>query len=52
MLSTMPGKPGDEKSKTGVPRSTLLTELKQQSELHSTHTLGQGVLFSTVDLAL
>lgn len=52
VLSTMPGKHGSEQSKTEVPRSTLLTELKQHSELHATHTLGQGVLFSRIDLAL
>jgi len=52
VLSTMPGKHGSEQSKTEVPRSTLLMELKQHSELHSTHTLGQGVLFSRIDLAL
>lgn len=52
VLSTMPGKHGDEKSKTEVPRTTLLTELGRHSELHSTHTLNQGVLFTRVDLSL
>ena len=52
VLSTMPGKHGDEKSKTEVPRATLLSELGKQSELHSTHTLKPGVLFTRVDLAL
>lgn len=52
VLSTMPGKHGDEHSHTEVPRVSLLTALGTQSELHSTHTLGQNVLFEQVDIAL
>lgn len=52
VLSTMPGKHGSEKSHTEVPRESLLTELRQQSELHSTHTLDPNVLFTRVDIAL
>jgi len=52
LLSTMPGKHGDEHSHTEVPRETLLTALRTQSELHSTHTLAQRVLFERVDVAL
>lgn len=39
MLSTMPGKHGHEKDKTEVPRRSLLKELEEQSQLHSTHLL-------------
>lgn len=52
VLSTMPGKHGDEHSHTEVPRESLLTALRTQSELHSTHTLDQQVLFERVDMAL
>lgn len=52
VLSTMPGKHGDTASRTEVPRATLLNELSRFSELHSTHTLDQGVLFTQIDLAL
>lgn len=52
VLSTMPGKHGDEHSHTEVPRTTLLTALRTQSELHSTHTLAQQVLFERVDIEL
>jgi hypothetical protein len=52
VLSTMPGKYGDEDSHTEVPRGTLLTALKTQSELHSTHSLDQWVLYERVDIAL
>ena len=52
VLSTMPGKHGAEHSHTEVPRETLLTALRTQSELHSTHTLDQEVLFERVEIAL
>lgn len=52
VLSTMPGKHGDEQSHTEVPRETLLAALRTQSELHSTHALDQRVLFERVDIAL
>lgn len=52
MLSTMPGKHGDERSRSEVPRETLLTALRTQTELHSTHTLAQRVLFEQVDITL
>lgn len=52
VLSTMPGKHGDPESRTEVPRATLLDELGRSSELHSTHTLNQGVLYAQVDLVL
>lgn len=44
VLSTMPGKHGREASSTEVPRRTLVKELAEQSELHSTHELASGVL--------
>ncbi len=52
VLSTMPGKHGDENSHTEVPRETLLSALRTQSELHSTHALDQQVLFERVDISL
>ena len=50
MLSTMPGKHGHEKDRTEVPRQTLLKELENQSELHSTHLLEPDALFQAVTI--
>jgi hypothetical protein len=44
MMSTMPGKHGTPAKKTEVPRKTLLTALKNQSQLKSTQTLKSGEL--------
>jgi hypothetical protein len=52
VLSTMPGKHGDERSHTEVPRETLLAALATQSELHSTHTLAERVLCEQIDISL
>lgn len=52
VLSTLPDRHGHEHSNTEVPRRTLLAELDAKSELHSTHTLGAGVLSTTVELTL
>ena len=52
VLSTMPGKHGDESRHTEVPRQTLLAALHGQTELHSTHMLAPQVLFERVDLSL
>jgi hypothetical protein len=52
VLSTMPGKHGNEEKRTEVPRTTLLNELSKHTELHSTHTLGPGVLFNRVEMSL
>jgi hypothetical protein len=48
MLSTMPGKHGHEKDKTEVPRKTLLKELEDRSDLHSTHLLAPDALCQEV----
>lgn len=50
MLSTMPGKHGNEKEKTEVPRQSLLNALKDQSELHSTHLLEPDALCQEVNI--
>lgn len=50
VLSTMLGKHGDVAKHTEVPRTTLLNELRKQTDLHSTHTLTEGALFTRVDL--
>jgi glyoxylase-like metal-dependent hydrolase (beta-lactamase superfamily II) len=50
MLSTMPGKHGHEKDHTEVPRQTLLKDLEDQSELHSTHRLEPDALFQEVTI--
>jgi len=52
VLSTMPGKHGDERNNTEVPRETLVTALRMHSEFHSTHTLNQGVLFDRIEIQL
>jgi hypothetical protein len=52
VLSTMPGKHGDEHRHTEVPRESLLSALRKESDLHSTHTLPPGVLVEVVELAL
>lgn len=52
VMSTMPGKHGSEASKTEVPRKTLLSALKSESELHSTDTLNRSLLFEEVHIDL
>lgn len=52
VLSTMPGKHGHEETNTEVPRRTLLDALGSESELHSTHTLDSGKLFTEVYIDL
>jgi len=42
LLSTMPGKHGNSRSKTEVPRTTLLKELEERSTLQNTVTLKIG----------
>ena len=44
MMSTMPGKHGAKKSKTEVPRETLLTALKAESQLLNTDDLPKSEL--------
>ena len=44
MMSTMPGKHGTKKSKTEVPRETLLTALKSESQLLNTDDLPKSEL--------
>ncbi len=44
LMSTRPGKHGNPKAQTEVPRSTLVAALKKSSQLHSTAALrGRGV---------
>jgi hypothetical protein len=52
VMSTMSGKHGSDKSKTEVPRKTLLAALKTESELHSTHLLEQSKLYDEVHIDL
>lgn len=52
ILSTMPGKHGDESRRTEVPRTTLLGDLAKHSELHNTHELAVGVLYKEVVLEI
>lgn len=52
IMSTMPGKHGKDSSKTEVPRKTLLSALKSESELHSTHTLDPSRLYDEVHIDL
>lgn len=52
VLSTLPGKHGSEKNKSEVPRETLVTQLRQHSDFHSTHTLKEGVLLTQVEISL
>ena len=52
VLSTMPHKHGSEESGTEVPRTTLLKELKSQTDLHATTALGAGELYVRVDIKL
>jgi len=51
ILSTKPGKHGHEKDHTEVPRLTLLKELKEQSDLHSTHLLDEGTLYQEIGIS-
>jgi hypothetical protein len=52
VLSTKPGKHGHEKDRTEVPRQTLLKALAEQSHLHSTHLLGEGILYQEIEIDL
>lgn len=52
VMSTMPGKHGSDQSKTEVPRKTLLSALKTESELHSTHLLDPSKLYDEVHIDL
>jgi hypothetical protein len=52
VMSTMPGKHGSESSGTEVPRRTLLTALKTDSDLHSTHLMDQKELVGAISLDL
>lgn len=52
MLSTLPGKHGQEKSGTEVPRTTLLNALQAETKLHSTHTMPPGELCDEVTIDL
>lgn len=45
IMSTMSGKHGDSRSKTEVPRDTLLDALETESELFNTQTLKKGNIF-------
>ena len=45
-MSTMAGKHGSEQSKTEVPRRTLVTALRKDSDLLNTQDLGTGALFN------
>lgn len=45
IMSTMPGKHGSEDKDTEVPRRTLTQELRDQSNLLSTHDVGPELLF-------
>lgn len=50
IMSTMPGKHGNPKSKTEVPRGSLVKALQAESDFHSTHLLPDGVEYFDVDL--
>ena len=50
VMSTKPGKHGSISARTEVPRSTLLSELKAHSELHSTDALKPGVLYEEIQI--
>lgn len=50
VMSTKPGKHGSISARTEVPRSTLLAELKANSELHSTDALKPGVLYEEIQI--
>ncbi len=52
VMSTMTGKHGSDQSKTEVPRKTLLSALKTESELHSTHLLDPSKLYDEVHIDL
>ena len=53
MMSTRPGKHGDKRAHTEVPRQTLVDELEAHSELHVTTTLkGENALFEDVRVKL
>jgi beta-lactamase superfamily II metal-dependent hydrolase len=55
MMSTRPGKHGNSRVSTEVPRSTLVDQLKTKSHLHNTSDLkgkGEQALFDEVVVAL
>jgi hypothetical protein len=52
VMSTKPDKHGHPESGTEVPRETLLTELRNRSDLHSTHLLATSKLCEAIEIAL
>lgn len=52
VMSTMPDKHGTPGKGTEVPRSTLVTALETESELHSTHLMDPDALCGEVSLDL
>ncbi len=52
VMSTMPGKHGDDEKDTEVPRTTLLNALESELELHSTHLMDKKALFGEITLDL
>ena len=51
LMSTMSGKHGDSRSKTEVPRDTLLDALESESELFNTQKIkGKGNIFLDCDI--
>ena len=51
VLSTMPGKHGNEQRKTEVPRKTLLQALSEHSHLHSTDAL-KDELYDEIEILI
>ena len=52
-MSTMPGKHGNARSKTEVPRQTLVKALETESELYTTQSLkGKGNISLVCDIKL
>lgn len=52
VLSTLSGKHGSEDTKTEVPRRSLLSAMKADSEFHSTQTLKPSELFKEIEIDL
>jgi ribonuclease BN (tRNA processing enzyme) len=51
-MSTMPGKHGNSRSKTEVPRQTLVDALEGESELFTTTSLKKGTISLACDIKL
>ena len=51
-VSTMPGKHGDPRRRTEVPRASLVTALKTESDYFSTEDLKPGALSKTFTIHL